>query len=118
MQRRQQEMKGWAKDLTANKQCEIKIRAVGLHIEVTKWLEKQLPHMKGLQDLSALQTFQNVHPRRIELACNFAVNFFEQLEKYKTSQKLIRLIRDHCSGFGPKPRLGSNLLINMFNERS
>ena len=29
-----------AKDTTANQRCEIKVRAVGLHFEVTKWLEK------------------------------------------------------------------------------
>ena len=38
--RRQQEQKGWAKDFTANKMCEIKVRAIGLDFEITKWLEK------------------------------------------------------------------------------
>lgn len=31
-----------AKDTTANQKCEIKVRAIGLPFEVTKWLEKQI----------------------------------------------------------------------------
>lgn len=57
-------------------------------------------------------TLQNVHPKRIELASKFVTEFFAKLVEYKTSQKLVRMIRDHTAGFGPKPRLGSNLLIN------
>lgn len=31
-----------AKDTTANQKCQIKIRAVALNFEITKWLEKQI----------------------------------------------------------------------------
>ena len=33
--------KACAQDVTANQKCKIKVRAVGIDYEITKWLEKQ-----------------------------------------------------------------------------
>jgi ribosome assembly protein 1 len=45
------------------------------------------------------------------------VDFFKVLEDNRVNQKLIRYIRDSTSCFGPR-RLGSNILINRFNDNS
>lgn len=65
-------------------------------------------------------TLENVHPKRIELASKFLKEFFDKLAEHKTSGRLMRMIRDYTAGFGPKPRLGSNILINphMDSEKS
>jgi len=39
--------RGWSQDITANKLCKIKIRAVGLDFEIVKWIERNL---RGLRD--------------------------------------------------------------------
>lgn len=109
--RRQQEQRGWAKG-GVDGRCQVKVRAVGLHLDVTRWLETQVPYLRGFSNLSQLVTLQNVHPKRIELATKFMREFFEKLAEHKTSERLMRMIRDYTVGFGPKPRLGSNLLIN------
>lgn len=54
---------------------------------------------------------------KLASAKRFVKTFFQILAEQKTSQKLIRYIRDHTSCFGPK-RLGSNLLINKFSDKS
>lgn len=40
-----------AKDNTANQKCSIKVRAVALPFEVTKWIEKQVKVIAGCNSL-------------------------------------------------------------------
>lgn len=32
--------------------CQLKVRAVGLHFEVTRWLEGQTPYLRGFSNLA------------------------------------------------------------------
>ena len=46
------QQKGWAKDLTANRICEMKIRAVGLANPIVKWLDQNLRGIKDFYEIS------------------------------------------------------------------
>ena len=49
--RRQQAERGMAKGGVGGK-CQLKVRAVGLHFEVTRWLEGQTPYLRGFSNLA------------------------------------------------------------------
>lgn len=69
-----------AKDTTANQKCLIKIRAVGLNFEVTKWLEKQMKSIGVCNSL--IQNSQDgspIKPSDVEVAYNFVHDFKEKL---------------------------------------
>ncbi len=76
--------------------------------------------MRGLRDcfeISQAQGIGNINKLKVANAKSFVVNFFKVLEDNNTSPKLIRYIRDSLACFGPR-RLGTNILINKFNESS
>lgn len=116
MMSKMNENKGWAQDSTANKLCKLKIRAVGLDFEICKWIEKNMLGLRDCLELSTKPDIANFNQKKLQNAKNFVSEFFVVLKKHKTSSKLMGLIRDHTSCFGPR-RLGSNILINKFNEK-
>mmetsp|Transcript_39574 Transcript_39574/g.60490 ORF Transcript_39574/g.60490 Transcript_39574/m.60490 type:complete len:123 (+) Transcript_39574:2242-2610(+) len=109
--------KGWATDYISNKTCKIKVRAVGLDYKICNWLEKNARGLKDCVDLVLAQTTEKLPPARVDNAKQFVFNFFDCLHEHKTSRKIIQLIKDYASCLGPR-RMGSNILINKFNEKS
>ena len=84
---------------------------------ICKWLESNLRGLRDSFEISQAQSIANINKLKIANAKNFVVNFFKILEDHNTSPKLIRYIRDSLACFGPR-RLGTNILINKFNESS
>jgi hypothetical protein len=46
LMRKLTENKGWAQDLIANKMVKIKVRAVALDFEISKWIDKNLAALR------------------------------------------------------------------------
>lgn len=84
---------------------------------VCKWLESNLRGLRDCFEISQAQGIGNINKLKIANAKSFVVNFFKVLEESNTSPKLVRYIRDSLACFGPR-RLGTNILINKFNEHS
>jgi len=84
---------------------------------ICKWIEKNLRRLRDCTELSQAQSLANIHKVKAANAKSFVVDFFKVLEDNRVNQKLIRYIRDSTSCFGPR-RLGSNILINRFNDNS
>ena len=109
------ETHGTATDFTSSKNCRLKVRAVGLDQEITKWLEKNMRGMRDCFEITQAASLQSVHKLKAECAKKFITSFVEKLQELKVSQKLQRYIFDHLMCFGPK-RLGTNMLINKLNN--
>lgn len=73
-----------AEDNTANQKCSIKVRAVGLNFEVTKWLEKQSKAINAAYHL--VEGMYEGEPKKeeVEMAIKFWKEFKEKLHEHKT----------------------------------
>ena len=116
MQQKANELKGWAKDKTANKCISIKVRAVGLDNEVTMFLEKNMRGLRDCYEICGSPNPQSLPNAKIQRAVAFVTQFFETMKEQRTSLRLMMLIKNHTSCFGPR-RLGSNLILNRFGDK-
>mmetsp|Transcript_2734 Transcript_2734/g.4662 ORF Transcript_2734/g.4662 Transcript_2734/m.4662 type:complete len:439 (+) Transcript_2734:1501-2817(+) len=116
MTRKLNEVKGWFRDSTSNKCCHLKMRALGLEDEVSRFIEKNGRGLRNCYEIIMANESLAVPPQRKELALEFTQAFFKCLKENQTSSRLQLLIKNHSSVFGPK-RLGTNILINKFLEK-
>lgn len=68
--------RGWSQDITANKLCKIKIRAVGLDFEIVKWIERNLRGLRDCFELSQQQSIEKFHKMKLASAKRFVKTFF------------------------------------------
>ena len=88
-----------------------------MNFDIARYIEKNLKALRDCFEISATPNISKVSQQKKDNAKKFIAEFFRLLKEKGTSQRLIRLIKNHLACFGPK-RLGSNLLINKFNDSS